>query len=127
MTPMEVIDTFAWIEYFAGSAKGEKARPFIEKGDAITPALVIAEFTDKYVREGMDPTERLKFMRTKSMVAPLDDEIGEAAGRISAERRSKVKGWGLVDSCVLATARAEGTKVVTGDSHFEGLGEAIII
>lgn len=127
MTSAEVIDTFAWIEYFAGSARGEKAKPYIEKGDAITPVLVIAELTDKYVREGMDPAERLKFMRTKTMIASLDDETAEAAGRISAERRSKVKGWGLVDSCVLATARAKGTKVVTGDNHFEGLSEAIII
>jgi len=124
---VEVIDTFAWIEYFTGSARGEKARPFIEKGDAITPALVIAEFTDKYIREGMNPSERLKFIRTKTSIAPLDDEIAEAAGRISAERRSRVKGWGLADSCVLATARAKGTKLVTGDDHFKGLGDVILI
>jgi predicted nucleic acid-binding protein len=124
---LEVIDTFAWIEYFAGSARGEKARPYIEKGDAITPALVIAEFTDKYVRERMNPDDRLKFMRIKTVIAPLDDETAEEAGRISAERRPKVKGWGLVDSCVLATARLKGTKVVTGDGHFEGLIEAVMI
>jgi len=124
---MEIIDTFAWIEYFAGSARGEKARPFIEKGDAITPALVVAELIDKYVREGMNPGERLKFMRTKTMVAPLDDEIAEAAGRINAERRLRVRGWGLADSCVLATARTKGTKVVTGDGHFEDLSDAILI
>jgi predicted nucleic acid-binding protein len=75
----------------------------------------------------MNPDERLKFMRAKSMVAPLDDETAEAAGRISAERRRKVKGWGLVDSCVLVTARAKGAKVVTGDDHFRGLDDAIII
>jgi predicted nucleic acid-binding protein len=124
---LEVIDTFAWIEYFAGTARGEKARTYIEKGDAITPALVIAEFTDKYLREGMNPDERLKFMRTKSIIAPLDDETAEAAGQISVERRAKVKGWGIADSCVLATARARGTKVVTGDAHFQGLGDAILI
>ena len=122
-----IIDTFAWIEYFAGSSRGEKARPFIEGGEAVTPALVVAEFTDKYVREGVNPDERLKFIRAKSMVAPLDDETAEAAGRISAERRMKVKGWGLVDSCVLAIARARGAKVVTGDGHFNGLDEAVMI
>ena len=124
---MEVIDTFAWIEYFAGSARGEKAKRYIEKGDAITPALVVAEFTDKYVREGVNPDDRLKFMRMKTMIAPLDDEIAEAAGRISAERRSRVRGWGLADSCVLATARTKSAKVVTGDGHFEDLGDVIPI
>jgi predicted nucleic acid-binding protein len=124
---LEVIDTFAWIEYFAGTSRGEKARPYIESGDAITPAIVVAEFTDKYVRERINPDERLKFMRTKTTITSLDDEIAEAAGRISAERRPKARGWGLVDSCVLAVARIKGLKVVTGDNHFAGLNDAIMI
>ncbi|HEY6282983.1 MAG TPA: type II toxin-antitoxin system VapC family toxin [Nitrososphaerales archaeon] len=124
---MEVIDTFAWIEYFAGSPRGERAKPIVELGEAITPAIVVAEFTDKYSREGVDPRERLEFIRTKTTVAPLDDEIAEAAGRINAERRPAVRGWGLADSCVLATARARRAKVLTGDPHFGDLDEAILI
>src|SRR5271156_4623908 len=124
---LEVLDTFAWIEYFAGTPRGEKARRYIESGDAITPAIVIAEFIDKYEREQMNPKERLGFIRAKSSVAALDDAIAETAGRISAQRRTKVKGWGLVDSVVLATARAAGVKIVTGDEHFRDLAEAIMI
>lgn len=75
----------------------------------------------------MDPSERLTFMRIKTIIAPLDDEIAEAAGRISAERRRIVKRWGLVDSCVLATARTRGVKVVTGDDHFHDLKNTIQI
>lgn len=75
----------------------------------------------------MNPDERLKFVRTKTAIVPLDDEMAEMAGRISAERKKKVKGWGLVDSCVLATARTRGVRVVTGDDHFEGLRETIRI
>jgi len=124
---LEVLDTFAWIEYFAGSEQGEKARQYIESGDAITPSIVIAEFADKYEREGMNPKERLSFIRTKSSVSSLDDIIAETAGRISAQRRTKVKGWGLVDSVILATARTVEAKVVTGDEHFRDLEEAIMI
>ena len=75
----------------------------------------------------MNHKERLKFIRTRSTIAGLDDEIAEMAGTISAERRVKVKGWGLVDSVVLATARIRGVKVVTGDEHFKDLNEAIMI
>ena len=123
---MEVLDTFAWIEYFAGSAQGEKVRQCVESGEAITPSIVVAEFTDKYERERTNPKEQLSFVRTKSSIAPLDDVIAEAAGRISAQRRTKVKGWGLVDSVVLATARTLEAKVVTGDEHFRDLKEAIM-
>jgi len=124
---LEIVDTFAWIEYFAGSDRGARARPYIESGEALTPALVVAEFTDKCLHERMDPVERLKFTRAKSAIAPLDDETAEAAGRISAERRAKVKGWGLVDSCILALAEERGLKVVTGDEHFADLANAIMI
>ena len=106
---------------------GERAKSYIDGGETITPTIVIAEITDKYTREKMNPEERLKFMRTKSTILTLDDEIAEVAGTISPERRAKVKGWGLVDSIVLATAREKGAKVVTGDEHFKDLHEAIMI
>jgi predicted nucleic acid-binding protein len=122
-----VIDSFAWIEYFAGSEQGEKAKRYIETGDAITPSIVMAEFTDKYARERMDSKERLAFIRTKSMILPLDDEMAELSGRISAERRSRAKGWGIVDSIVLATARTRDAKIVTGDEHFRDLGKDQVI
>jgi len=88
---------------------------------------VIAEFTDKYTRENLDLKERLKFLKMTSAPVPLDEDTAELAGKISAERRAQVKGWGLVDSIVLATARARKMKVVTGDEHFRGLDEAIMI
>lgn len=75
----------------------------------------------------MDPNERLKFIRARTTIVSLDDEMAEAAGRISAGRRRKIKRWGLIDSCVLATARARGARVVSGDEHFEDLKECIKI
>jgi predicted nucleic acid-binding protein len=89
---------------------GHRARAYIEEQETITPAVVIAEFTDKYVREKLDPAERLLFIRMKSTIAVHDDRIAEAAGRINAERRVKVRGWGIVDSFILATARERGNK-----------------
>jgi len=121
------LDTFSWIEYFAGSPAGESARSYIESGGSFTPTIVLAEFTDKYTRENLDPRQRLRFLKTISALAPLDEDTAELAGKISAERRPQVKGWGLVDSVVLATARVRKMKVVTGDEHFRDLPEAIMI
>ena len=88
---------------------------------------MIAELIDKYTRENLDPEQRLRFLKTISALAPLDEDAAELAGKISAERRPKVKGWGLVDSIVLATARTRKMKVVTGDEHFRDLDDAIMI
>jgi predicted nucleic acid-binding protein len=122
-----VLDTYAWIEYFNGSEKGRSAKRYIEGDEVLTPAVVVAEFADKYVREGLDPAERLVFIRTKSRIVDLDYASAELAGRTCAERRKKVDGWGLVDSMVLTAARMNDGKVVTGDRHFADLKEAIMI
>jgi len=53
----------------------EKAKAFIESGDGIPLSFAVAEFTDKYVREKLDPKERLKFIRTNTMITSLDDEL----------------------------------------------------
>ena len=122
-----VLDTYAWIEYFSGSEKGRSAKRYIEGEETVTPSVVVAEFADKYVREGLDPTERLVFIRTKSRIADLDYALAELAGRTCAERRKKVDGWGLIHSVVLSTAGMGNGKVVTGDKHFADLKEAIML
>ena len=122
-----VLDTFAWIEYFKGSESGRKARDYVEGKETTTPSVVIAEFTDKYVREKMNPSENLTFIKNRSIIADLDYLVAELAGRLTAQRKAKVKGWGLVDSIVLSTARARKTQVVTGDEHFRDLDEEVIM
>jgi len=47
-----VVDSYAWIELFAGSDKGEKVRrKYMEKSEEIyTPDIVLAEMARKYIR-----------------------------------------------------------------------------
>jgi len=75
----------------------------------------------------LNPSQRLAYIKNRSIVAVLDYEIAEIAGRLSAERRKKVRGWGLVDSIVLATARSRKAKVLTGDDHFRDLKDEVIM
>jgi predicted nucleic acid-binding protein len=120
-TEAYVIDSFAWFEYFLGSTWGERARPFIESGKGITPTIVVAELSEKYIRARIPFSDDLNFICMKTRVLPLDTEIATSAGVLSHERKSKVKRWGLADSIVLATAKANDAKVVTGDEHFRDL------
>lgn len=123
-----VIDSYAWIEYFRGSPSGEKARQFIEKGSSATASITLAELQEKYLREKWTTFEPdLRFITTKSSVAPIDREISVSAGRINYENKKKIKNWGMADSIILATARVYSAKVVTGDPHFKGIKEATMI
>ncbi len=118
-----VIDSFAWIEYFLGTAAGHKALGFIESDKGITPTIVIAELAAKYRRDRLPIAADLNFIIAKTRIAPLNTEIAERAGSLSSDRKQKVKRWGLADSIVLATAREYGAKVVTGDEHFRDLAD----
>lgn len=124
---MYVIDSFAWIEYFAGSKPGRQARRYIETGQSITPTVVIAELSHKYASLRQDFTPKLRFIVLNSRTATLDEETANLAGMINYERKTKIRTWGLVDSIILATARLQEANVVTGDEHFKDLKEAIMI
>jgi len=53
MRPDRVFDSFAWVEYFRGT---EAVRVVAEELDTVlvgTPLVVLTEFRDKYVREGI--------------------------------------------------------------------------
>ena len=43
------------------------------------------------------------------------------------EIRKKIKDFGLADVFVLLTARKLNAKIITGDPHFKGFKEAILI
>jgi predicted nucleic acid-binding protein len=123
-----VLDSFAWFEYFSGSALGARAKPFIESSKGITPTIVVAELSEKYRREKLPFEQDLDFIIARTRVIPLDTGIAERAGALSHERKKRVKRWGLADSVVLATARECKARIVTGDEHFRDLvDEAIMI
>lgn len=123
-----VIDAHAWIEYFAGSSSGQKAGEFIQRGSAATSVASLAELQHKYLMEKwLSFDADLKFLSTKTSVIPIDKEISLLAGQINYANKKNIKGWGMIDSIILATARTLSTKVITGDPHFKNLRDAIII
>jgi predicted nucleic acid-binding protein len=122
-----LVDSFAWMEYFMGSERGEKVKKIV--GDAATECLVsainIAEIYSKSIRvDGIDRAEdRMSFILSRCAVVDVDDALAVEAAKIDALMKKRVKGWGLADSIVLATARAAGAKIVTWDKHFQGIAE----
>jgi predicted nucleic acid-binding protein len=122
-----VIDSFAWFEYFLGSESGKRIVDHIERGGVLTPTVVVAELSEKYARIDLDFKEKLKFIGFRSTLVPLDERIAEYAGRLSVERKKKVKRWGMIDSVILATARLNKCRVVTGDEHFRDLRTEVLM
>ena len=131
-----VADAYAWIELFSGTKNGEFAKARMEEAETvITPDSVLAEVARKYLREGMKEKttrQRLSTILEASEPAFIDDDIAIEAGKayLQLERRAKASGLekpSLFDALVLAVARKNDGKVLTGDAHFEGLPETMWI
>ena len=126
-----VIDSYAWLEYFMGTTKGEKAKKIIDSAENIklTPTICLSEIYAKVLRvenQGKAELQRT-FIKLRSAITPLTEEIAVESAKIDVEMKKKITGWGLADSIVLATARKKKAKVLTGDKHFKNLKETIYL
>lgn len=123
-----VIDSYAWIEYFRGTRSGNLVRKYAEGDRAATSTLTLAELREKYLREQWQSfQEDVEFVSARTFVAPVSRSIALLAGELNHARKRIIKGWGMADSVILATARAASAKVVTGDKHFQGLPDVLIV
>ncbi len=126
-----VIDSYAWLEYFMGTSAGEKAKEIIDSSEdeKLTPTICMAEMYTKVLRvEGLERAELQRaFIKSRSALVSLTEELAVEAAKIDADMKKKVAGWGLADSIVLGTARKRRAKVLTGDQHFLDLDETIYI
>lgn len=113
-----IIDSYAWVEYFKGSKQGELAKDFIEGKHNATSVITIAELSEKYEREEKKFDEDFSFIISQTKIIKFNTELALLSGKINNENKKKIKNWGMADSIILATARMNKAKVVTGDEHF---------
>ena len=130
------MDSYAWIELFLGTAKGDKTRRLILEADEVrTPDIVLAEIARKYHREQIDLKTlraRLETVSSTSIVTGINTNLALRTGPAYMELTEKAKrehldSPSLFDAIVLATTRAYSSSVVTGDKHFRGLTETIFL
>ena len=116
-----------------GSDKGALVREHLNTEPAVTPDIVLAEVARKFLREGMASEEikkRLYFISARSDIAALDADFSLTAAeswRELARKTRRKPSPSLVDGIVLAMARKRGARILTGDVHFRGLKEAIML
>ena len=82
---------------------------------------------EKHERVNREFGSKYDFLRARSRIVPLEEELARVAGEINYERKKKVRNWGMADSIILATARKSRSKIVTGDPHFKDLPEETIM
>ena len=119
-----LIDSWAWIEYFKGTASGEKARSYIEGGEkVIVSAINVAEVRLFLLRHKRAEEERLiRFLLSTSFPLPVSTEIAVQAAGTKHEKK-----FGMADAIVLATAKLHDARIVTGDDDFKSEESTVYI
>ena len=115
---MNVVDSSAWLEYFAnGSNARFFAKPIEDTGHLVVPTLSLYEVF-KRVLQQTDESRALQAIATmqQGMVVDLNAALALSAAKISVEH-----GLPMADSVILATTRAYNATLWTQDEDFKGL------
>jgi toxin FitB len=115
---MNVVDSSAWLEYFANGPNAEDFARAIERTrDLIVPSLTLYEVFKKVLKD-TDEERALRAVAAmqQGTVVDLDGPTALLAARIGVER-----GLPMADSIILATALVHRATVWTQDVDFQGL------
>lgn len=112
---MNVVDSSAWLEYFAdGPNAGYFARAIETVGELLVPSLCLFEVYKRVLAQrGEDAALQVVAVMQQGTVVDLDAGLVLTAARVSVERRLP-----LADSIILATARQHDAVLWTQDADF---------
>lgn len=123
-----LLDSFAWMEYFMETKKGEKVKRLVDDNIQLyTSPIVIAEIYSKSLRTDKNAEERKDFIIKRCAIVALDEKISVDAAKIRAENKVKTLDFGLADAFILASARSRKMMVLTGDPHFKNFEDAVML
>jgi predicted nucleic acid-binding protein len=115
---MNVVDSSAWLEYFANAPNASFfAKPIEEVEKLVVPSLILYEVFKRVLqqRDEHDALQAVAVMQQGSVV-DLDASLALNAARLGVEHRLP-----LADGVILATAREYDATLWTQDADFEGL------
>ncbi|MFH1442659.1 MAG: PIN domain-containing protein [Candidatus Micrarchaeota archaeon] len=128
----QILDSYAWMEYFAATPAGIKVREIIENGEKnelITLDTTIGELSCLYGMRGKDFGMALEVILANSTIQEVPFGTWKEVGLFRKEMRSALKDdtVGIMDAILLCMATEmgsslkKGIKIVTGDPHFKKL------
>ncbi|MFN8548612.1 MAG: type II toxin-antitoxin system VapC family toxin [Candidatus Eisenbacteria bacterium] len=115
---MNVVDSSAWLEYFAdGPNAGDFARAIERTTELLVPSLTLYEVWKRVVEQrGEGAALQAIALMQRGRIVDLDARLAVSAARASLEHRLP-----MADSVILATARAHHATLWTQDADFDGL------
>lgn len=115
---MNLVDSSAWLEYFANCPNAAFfAKPIEEPDELVVPSLTVYEVFKRVLQQRDEGSAlRAVAVMQQGTVIDLDLRLALSAARVSVDTKLP-----LADSVVLATARLHGATLWTQDADFEKL------
>jgi predicted nucleic acid-binding protein len=115
---VNLVDSSAWLEYFAGGAQaGQVARAIEDTESLLVPSIVILEVAKRVMQQrGEDAALQVVAVMHQGTIADLDASLALSAAHTGLEHKLP-----LADSVILATARYFDATIWTLDADFDGL------
>ena len=115
---MNVVDSSAWLEYFAdGPNANSFSAPLQDTDNLIVPTICIYEVFKTVLRQrGEDAALQTAALMTQGTTVDLTAGLALQAAKISLECKIP-----MADSIILATARVNEAVVWTQDQDFKGM------
>ena len=129
-----VIDSYAWIELFTGSADGKKVKDvLVHASELFTPDIVLSEVARKFCRDGFDDAfikTSLEQIIAASAITYIEPKLALDSAKCYQElkknaQKNKLNTPSLFDAIILATSRSLDAKLLSGDAHFQSLPEVL--
>jgi predicted nucleic acid-binding protein len=115
---VNVVDSSAWLEYFADGPNAGFFAPAIEAtDDLVVPSVCLLEVFNRVCQQrGEGPALQAVAAMQQGRIVDLDSALALTAAKIGVDAK-----LALADSIVLATARQAEASLWTQDADFEGL------
>jgi predicted nucleic acid-binding protein len=115
---VNLVDSSAWLEYFAGGpAAGQLAKPIEQVEALLVPTIVVFEVAKRVMQQrGEDAALQVVAVMHQGTVVDLDAALALSAAHVSVAHKLP-----LADSIILATARSHNATIWTMDADFEGI------
>lgn len=115
---MNVIDSSAWLEYFAEAPNAGFFAPAIESiAELVVPSITVYEVFKRVLQQrGEDDALQAVAVMAQGRLVELDMALALSAARVSCDLRLP-----MADSVILATARRFEAVLWTQDSDLQGI------
>ncbi len=115
-----VVDSAGWVEYMSDGPNWEAFARYLDNPEAVLlPTVIVYEVYKKLARESSKEVAQeflAGALEFHERLVPLDVPIAELAAQISLDTKLP-----MADAIIYASARQYGVRLITSDSHFDGL------